>query len=188
MTLQEVQRAPQVGRPLTGPKSDDPADRYRRQPGRQGAERRRRAAVGPLEVIEAYQEGRIECGALQERFEILKQPISLLGRGVCVAQCGPFEDRWRALQEGLEQHGQLDDGVGWVGHTASDSYRQAAGHRRRLLEEAALAHPRAPLDQHHRPYAREELVEVPAQDGQFGVAATNLVRTTLWRTNQRPCH
>ena len=145
-----IHRAPNLGRSLTGTKGDHPADRYRRQTRRQGAKRRRRAAVGPLNVIEADQQGPIERGPLKQGFEILQEPISLLRRSVRVAQRGAFEDRGRALEQGLHQHRKLDDSVGGVGHTAADSYRQAARHRRNLADKAALAQPSAPLHQDDR--------------------------------------
>ena len=108
---------------------------------------------------------------------------------MCAAQCRPFEDRGRPLEQGLHQHRQLDHRVTRVSHTAADPYRQAAGHRRHLPEKAALANPGATLHQDDRTDTGEKLVEVLAQERQFGIAATErLDPCALRRSGSLWCH
>ena len=125
---------------------------------------------------------------LKQRFEILQQPISLLGRSVRVAQGRAVKDRGTTLEQGLHQHRQLDDRVARVSHTAADPYRQASRHRRHLPEKAALTHPGAPLHQDDRTETGKKLVEVLTQDRQLRVAATDgLDGSTLRRSKPSVC-
>jgi hypothetical protein len=74
----------------------------------------------------------------------------------------------------------LDDLVARVSLPGADGYRQLARHLRQLDQKAALAHTGGPLDQDDRTDAREQLVELLAEDGPFPLATTkSVVRDTI---------
>ncbi len=173
MALQVLDRGPKRPRSLTGAKSEDPGHRNRGQPGRQRPQSGCRPAVGPLQVIKAHQQRRLERGPLEQCLQILQQPVSLLRRGVRVAERGPVEDRRRTVEQGLHQRRQLDHAVAEVSHAATDPDQPTAGHGRHLLQQAALAHPGAPLNEGDRTYAGKEPVEMLRQGGKLRVAAAD---------------
>ena len=74
--------APQIAARLGGAEGQHPADRQRSQPGRQGAYRRPGAAVSPLQVVEADQDRLAQSGLLEQRLDVLQQPVTLLAGGV----------------------------------------------------------------------------------------------------------
>ena len=71
---------------LGGAESEHPADRQRRQAARKAAKRCGGAAVGPLQVVEADHDRLAKSSLLEERLDVLQQPVALLGRRVRIAE------------------------------------------------------------------------------------------------------
>src|SRR5256885_4774590 len=173
LALQAIYGAPKLARSLARAKRDDPADRDRCQPGRQRSESGSRPVVGPLQVIEAHEKRRLERGFLQQCFQVLHQPISLLGRRVLAAQGGTLEERLTAVEQGFHQGGQLDYVVTGVSSAAPNPDRPWARHGQRLFEQPALAQSRGSLDHNDRTDAGKQLVEVASYGCEVVVAAAN---------------
>ena len=120
----------------------DPGDRNRLEPDREGAQRRQGAAIGPLQVVETHQHRPSRRRALQQRLQILHQPIPLLGTATYGRQRGALEQRRRPVEQRPQQRRELDDGLGRVGLAQANPYLPPTRHPHRLREQAAL--PRSP--------------------------------------------
>ena len=68
--------------PAAGAEGQHPPDRQRRQLGRKTPQRGQGPAVSPLQIIKADHDGLAESSPLQQRLDVLEQPVTLLGRRV----------------------------------------------------------------------------------------------------------
>jgi hypothetical protein len=156
---------------LGGAEGEHPADRQRRHAAWQRANRCGGAAVRPLQVVEADHDRLAQCGLLEERLDVLEQPVALLGEGVRVPEGRPLQEGRRSIEEGVHQHRELHGSVDGFGHTVADGEAGAPGSRHDLLQQAALAEPRPALDQPGGPHPGAEAVEMLVQRRQLVVPA-----------------
>jgi hypothetical protein len=185
--LQLVEGGTDLDRRRPGPDREEPSDRHGGQVHRQGPERGRRGVVRPLQVVEADDDRGLERGSFQERFDVLEQPVALLGRRVCGAERVAFEDGLGAFVQGFQERGELHDRVTGIASPACDSHRPAPGHRLHLGEQPALAHAGRPFDHESRASAREQAVQVLADRGQLAVPTSNAVLSHVARVGRSAC-
>ena len=98
-------RAAQIAAPLDGPEGQHPAHRHRSQPGRQGTYRRPGTAVRPLQVIKADQDRLARSRLLQQRLDVLQQPVPLLAGGMRILQRRPVQQGLGSAEQRVHQHG-----------------------------------------------------------------------------------
>jgi hypothetical protein len=79
----------------------------------------------------------------------------------------------------------MDHAVAGVSHADANPDRQAARHRRHLIQEPALAHPSPALDQDDGPDAGKEVIEVLASDRELDVTAADRLAELLCLRSKR---
>jgi hypothetical protein len=139
--------APQITARLHRAEGQHPADRHRSQPGRQRAYRCLGATVGPLQVVEADQDRLAQRGLLEQRLDVLQQPVPLLAGCVRIPERGTVEQRLSPAEQRVHQHGQLYRRVAGLGHAVADSEASLPRCRHGVLDQSALAKSRATFKQ-----------------------------------------
>ena len=177
--------APQVAARLDGAEGQHPADRQGSQAGRQGAYRCPGAAVGPLQVVEADQDRLAQGGLLEQRLDVLQQPVTLLAGGVRIPECGTLEQRLRPPEQRVHQHGQLYGRVAGLGHAVADSETASLRGRGGVLDQAALTESRGAFDQPAGPGPAPQPGQVIVQRSQLVVPAAQRVRHGTVRSGIR---
>ena len=130
-----------------GTEGQHPADRQGSQAARQGAYRRPGAAISPLQVVKADQDRLAHCGLLEERLDVLQQPVTLLAGGVRIPERRTLEQRLRPPEQRVHQHGQLHGSIAGLGRAVADSESASLRGRQGLLHQAALTKTRSAFDQ-----------------------------------------
>ncbi len=76
---------------------------------RRGGSARNAAAV-PLSTLHVVQEDEhwaVQCGALEQRLQLLQPPVALLGSRPEAAEPGTIQQGWRPVEERPEQRRKL---------------------------------------------------------------------------------
>src|SRR5260370_17961503 len=75
----------------------------------EGPKGRGGAAVGPLEVVEADHERRLHRGPLEERLDVVEDPVALLGRADELRELRKIHEGHISAEDPIHQRGQFDD-------------------------------------------------------------------------------
>ena len=167
---------PQIAACLGGTKGQHPAHRQGSQAGRQSAYRRPGAALSPLQVVQADQDRVAQSGLLQQRLDVLQQPVTLLAGGVRIPECRTLEQRLRPLEQRVHQHGQLHGRIAGLGHAVADSETRLLGGRHSLFHQAALTEPRAAFNQPAEPGPAPKPCQMIPQQRNLAIPAPQRIR------------
>ena len=151
--------APKLPRALIRAHRQNPSDRQRAQTRRQRAQRSHGAAVDPLHVVQEYEQWTVQCGALEQRLQILQPPVALLGRRVKPAQPGAIQQRFRSLEQRPEQRRELGHGLRRLSRADPNRKAHALRHPHALADQPALAHTSRPLDQQNHTRTRAHPID-----------------------------
>jgi hypothetical protein len=167
--LQMPDRSDELRGALVGAEGEDPGNRQVGEANGQRTQRRRCPTVGPLQVVERDQQRSVQSSALEQRLQILQQPVPLLGERVELPEPGSLEQRVRAVEQSVHQRSQLDDPGTRFGCASADPKREPSRDSSRLRQQAGLAHARLSVDEHYRADARAHPVELNTDRREFGV-------------------
>ena len=92
------------------------------------------AAVCPLQVVEADQDRLAKRGLLEQRLDVLQQPVPLFPGGMRIPERGTVEQRLSPAEQRVHQHGQLYGRVAGLGHPVADSETSLPRGRHGLLD------------------------------------------------------
>jgi hypothetical protein len=129
-----------------------------------------------VRVVDRDQERRLQRRALDQSLQISQQPEPLLGLCMKTRELAGVEQRLGPVKQRRQQHRKLDDSLARIGCAATDSDTEAAGDRRHLCEQAALAHTGGALDDQHPFGAVREAFELASNQREFRVAPVELPR------------
>src|SRR5260370_28541594 len=126
-----------------------PGDRERAKAMWERPKGRGGAAVGPREVVEADHERRLHRGPLEERLDVVEDPVALLGRADELRELRKIHEGHISAADRIHQRGEFDDFLALPACTEPGSKTQSFRYRPRLRQKPGLADSRLALDQGH---------------------------------------
>ncbi|HET6171692.1 MAG TPA: hypothetical protein VFD90_03745 [Gaiellales bacterium] len=126
--------ASELRRRLVGAEREQPDDRKAGQPLGQRAYGREAPVVGPLQIIEADEDGRLERGSLEQGLQVLQKPISLLREHVQITQGASVQERRFALDQCVDQRAHRDEVIIGLDDSGCDAEAGRSRRGSRVLE------------------------------------------------------
>lgn len=117
----------------------------------------------------------MQSGLLQQRLDVLQQPVTLLTGGVRIPERGTIEHRFGAREQRIHQHRQLHGRITGLGHAVAGRETILPSGRHRPFDQAALTEPRAALNKPAGPGPAPQPGQVIAQRGQLAVPAAQRI-------------